>query len=414
LTGGGGAFAGTAGTDHVGGASNGGAAGARAGAGAGGAPQNVAGSGAGGADAGAGGESGAPADGGAAGAGETVTSCLAATSFASVFTIADPAFCAVAVYSVAETFGRGLPSWGRHGGPLTFKVDATGGGITFERWALPTGATGSLTKQETHVDALLPDDSFIGERAVDLPFFDWTAISLTGPGVTTKGQIVATKGTSVVQRFALNDAGDFAGVASGEDGRLLYLAESAIGNPLGTVNGFYQADACILPTPDLGAGTGCAAPGPIAGWGDSPGAMAVDHQGNAFAINLSFGPKTQQARGYAASLVQRGAPPSEGATLFTVAGYTQTLAALTPHGVAPGTLVFQPLNATSGVALDVLAQTYTVTAVVVPGSAAPTTFLTLTTPNSLLTLMADSQDRLWVGTTGAASTTFVVLARKAP
>ena len=398
-----------------GGAARGGAGGTPAGAG--GSAQNVAGSSAG---TNLGGESNtlAGSDGngasGAAGAGDDLPGCLDASTYSNLFTIADPAFCVVAVYDAPEAIGpRVLPSWGRHAGPLTFLVDATGGGVTFERWSAPAGATGTLTKQETHVDALLPADTHAGFHALDLPFFGWTALNLFGPGATSKGQIVATKGTSVVQRYALNEPDDFAGVADGDNGRLLYLAQSAIGNPLGNVNGLYQADACVLPTPDLGVGTGCALPGPISGWGDEPGALAIDQQGNAFAINLVFNKKSQLGFGYAAPLVKRGAAPLTGAALFNIAGYTRTAAALTPHGSTPGTLVFQPTNATSSANLDVVAQSYTVTSVVVPGSATPNAFLTLTTPNTALALMADNQDRLWVGVSAATSTTYVVVARKA-
>src|SRR4029077_668692 len=80
-----------------------------------------------------------------------------------------------------------------------------------------------------------------------------------------------------------------AGISDGQgQGRLLFTGLSPLGSPATNVIGLYAADACSAPSPQLGAGTGCSASAMISGWDESPGPVAVDKQGNAFAVSTSF------------------------------------------------------------------------------------------------------------------------------
>jgi hypothetical protein len=355
------------------------------------------------------GTGGATGTGGGGGGG---TTCLDGTSFASLFTIADPAFCAVAVYTADESIGYQAPTWGTHGGPLWFVADASGG-VTLERWTPPAGATGKLTKQTTHVDTMIPTGAFAGAQAVDLPFFGWTALAWTGAAPSTQGDVIMIKGGAVDRTFAVNGTYGLAGVGTATSGRLLTTALSPVGAAATDLNGFYGADACSSPTPDLGAGTGCGAPAEIAAWGDASGPVAVDHAGNAFVVLASFGMGTQEARGFASAGVAKGGAPEAGATLFTLPGFGSALAALAPSGSQPGLLVFQPFDGTTFAPLDVVAQAYTAGAAVA-AQGAPTKLLTVPTDATAgLSFLGDAQDRLWVASvTSDTSTTFVVLERK--
>ena len=367
----------------------------------------------GGATGGAGGGSGGATGTGGAGIGGAGTgggACLDAGAFASLFSIEDASFCAVAVYEADEPIGYQAPSWGAHGGPLWFQPDAADGGVTIERWTAPAGATGKLGRQTTHVDTQIPDGAYVGAQAVDLPFFGWTAISWTGAFPDTLGEFVMTKGSAVDRTFAVDGAYALAGLGDATSGRLLYTALSPIGAPTTDTNGLYAADACDMPKQDLGAGTGCQAPAAIAAWGDASGPVAVDHDGNAFVVLPSFGTGDQEARGFAAADVARGANPSEGVSLFTLPGFGSTLAAIAPAGAHPGLLVFQPfdMNATP---LDVIAQPYT-TSGGVKAEGAPAKLLAVTATAAGLSLVRDDAERLWVIAPGETKTTFVVIARR--
>jgi hypothetical protein len=344
------------------------------------------------------------------GTGGSAPTCIDASQFASLFSIADTSFCAVALYEAGESIGFQAPSWGSHGGPVWFQADTSGGGITIERWKAPAGATGMLTKQTTHVDTKIPDGAFAGAQAVDLPFFGWTAISWTGAFPDTQGQVEMIQGSAVDRTFAVNGAYALAAVGDATSGRLLYTGLSPIGAATENTNGFYAADACDMPKPDLGAGTGCQASDAVAAWGDSSGPLAVDHDGNAFVVLASFGMGNQEARGFAAADVARGKAPTDGVSLFTLPGFGSSLAALAPRDAHPGLLVFQPfdMNATP---LDVVAQPYTTTSGI-KAEGTPAKLLTLAATPTSLSLMIDDQERLWVVASGDTKTTFVVIARK--
>ncbi len=338
--------------------------------------------------------------------------CLAAATYASLFTIADKAFCAVAMYEADEALGYQAPSWGSHHGPLTVVPDATGGGVTLERWTAPAGATGMLTKTSTHVAAGIPTGAYLGAQANDLPFFGWTAISWTGPSPSTAGQIVLIAGGSLDTTYGANGPYALAGVAAGAtNGRLFYSGLSPLGASSQSQNGLYAADACASPMPELGAGTGCSPSALVDAWDENSGPVAVDRDGDVFAVLTSSSADTQEARGFAAAKVAQGAPPTKGVTLFTLPGYGSGLAAIAPSGSDPGVLVFQPFDGTTFSALNVVEQRYTVSGDVA-ASGAPATLLEIPAKSPGFYFMTDDTDRLWVASPGMSTTTYVVLDRK--
>ena len=370
----------------------------------------AAGGSAGGAGKGASGNGGSTGGngGGGMGMGGSAPACLDPSTYSGTFTIVDSELCAVAVYQADEALGFQAPSWGKHQGPLTVVADA-GGGVTLTRWKAPATAIGTLTKQTTHVSAAVPAGAFVGAKANDLPFFGWTAISWTAQTPPT-GAIVTIAGSSVAQSYATNTPYSVWGISGGNmEGRLLHTGLSALGAN-GTANGLYQADACATPKQDLGAGQGCGAPALVAAWGDDPGPIGLDEQGNAFVVQGSVASGTQEARAFSASEIARGAPPTKGTKLFTVPGYAGGLAAIAPTAVKPGIVVFQPFDATTFDALDVIAQRYSVAAGVV-ATGTPTTLLKVTQGKTGLAVMRDDTGRLWVAAPAMSATTYVVLAR---
>ncbi len=357
-----------------------------------------------------GGTTGGTVGGSTTGGSSTGTACLDPSPFASAFTIADTAFCAVAIYTADEA-AFSMPSWGSHHGPLVVTQAATDGGVTLERWSVQPG-TSALTKQSTYVSAVVPDMAYLGGQANDLPFFGWTTVFWTGPSPVTTGSIAAIASGAVAESYTVNGPYWVAGISDGQgQGRLLYTGLSPLGMPATTTNGLYAADACSLPMQELGAGTGCSASALISAWDETPGPVAVDKGGNAFAVLNSFSTGNQDARGFLAANVARGQGATPGVPLFTLDGHAGGLAAITPTSTTTGLLVFQPFDATTSDALDIVEQAYTAGTDIAP-MGTPTTLLQVPAGTSTgLSFMTDDTDRLWVAFTGASSTTYVVLAR---
>ncbi len=346
--------------------------------------------------------------------GGSARTCLDPSAFADAFTIADPTFCAVAVYTAPESIGYQAPTWGSHGGPLVVQAAATGTGVTLERWTAPAGTTGAMTVETTAVADALPASTFLGAQALDLPFFGWTALSWTNPFPDSSGQVELVASGAVATSDTVNGPYGMAAVpADASLGRLLYTGLSPLGTPTTSVAGLYAADACSSPAQALGAGTGCSASALVAAWGDNPGPAVTDSNGDAFAVMTSYADGTQEARGFAASSVGRGATATPGVTLFSMAGFAGGLAALAPNGSSPGLVVFQSFDSTSFEALDVIEQGFTTTG----GLAAmgtPSTLLTVPSAQMQgLALFVDGSQRLWVAVNGSSSTQYVVLARQA-
>jgi hypothetical protein len=346
--------------------------------------------------------------GGAGGAG--TGECLDPTAYTDIFSLNDDTLCAVAVYTMNGRLAS--PTWGRHGGPLMLRESQPQGSIELVRLTPPADATGQLTEEATVVDAGIQPRTFLGGQAIDLPFFDWTAISWTNQFPDTSGEVVLIAGNAVAKRYDVN--GFYAATAI--EGRLLYTGLSPLGEATASANGLYAADRCgalgqnprLLPEGDAA----CAAPTVVASWGDYSGPVAADSSGNAFAVLVSASGE-QEARGFAADTVARGTGPYAGDVLFTLPGGGRGLAALAPRDAAAGLLVFQPSDPLTYDPLDPVAVTYRASAASLEVGGAPAPLLTVATPATPLSMVVDREDRLWVGAPSpAGGATFVVLARR--
>jgi hypothetical protein len=358
---------------------------------------------------GAGGQSLGGAGGHAAG-GAGGQACLAPSTFSSSFTIADSSFCAVAIYTAPESIGFQAPTWGSQGGPLLVQ-QGTGTGVTLERWTAPAGTTGTMTVQTTSVAAALPTGNFLGGQALDLPFFGWTAISWTATDATGQFEMIASG--AIATTYTANGPYSAGAVAAASSlGRFFYSGLSPLGMPTLDTNGLYAADACSAPAQALGTGTGCTAPALVAAWGEASGPVATDSNGDVFAVLSSFTAGNQEARGFLASSVARGAAATTGVTLFTMGGYASSLAALSPTATASGLVVFQAIDSTTNAPQDVIEQKFT-TSTSLAAMGTPTTMLSVPSGQTQgLSFMVDGSQRLWVAVNGTASTTYVVLARQ--
>jgi hypothetical protein len=380
-------------------------------AGAGGQPSGGAGgqpsAGAGGQSLGGGG--GQPAGGaGGQSLGGATGACLDPSTFSSAFAIADSTFCAVAVYTAPEAIGYQAPTWGSHGGPLVVQ-QGTGTGATLERWTAPAGNTGTMTVQTTPVAAAFPDGTFPGAQALDLPFFGWTAISWTNPFPDSTGQFEMIASGAVATSYMLNGPYGVAAVpAASSLGRLLYTGLSPLGMPTTNVAGLYAADACSSPSQALGTGTGCSASALVAAWGDSTGPIVTDSNGDAFAVLPTVATSMQEARGFLASSIARGAAATAGVSLFTMDGSSVALAALAPSASDPGLVIFQPADS-SYTPIDVVEQKFTTSSGLV-AMGTPTKLLSVVSGQGL-SFLVDGSQRLWVAVSGTSSTTYVVLTR---
>lgn len=268
----------------------------------------------------------------------------------------------------------------------------------------------------TNVAAGIPDNAFPGPQAIDLPFFDWTALSWTGAFPDTQGELILITGGTIAERYAVNGFFSGAALAAAGGGRLLHTGLSVIGETAAGANALYAADTCgaagqsprLLPEGD----PACPAPIAVTAWGDFSGPVAVDRAGNAFAVQPTF-TDGQEARAFAAAAITRGAGPTEGTPVFSLPGSGSQLAALAPAGDAPGLLLFQPTDPATYEPLDPIAARYTVAAGAVQAEGDPAKLLTLATPGTAITLMTDDADRLWVGAPSpGGGATFVVIARR--
>jgi hypothetical protein len=140
--------------------------------------------------------------------------------------------------------------------------------------------------------------------------------------------------------------------------------------------------------------------------------MAADLGGNAFVVLPSFA-GDQEARGFVAEAIARGAAPAEGSPVFTLPGAGTGLAALTPAEGAPGLLAFQPTDPGTFDPLDPIVVRYAVAGGAVQAEGAPAPLVALATPGDLVALLSDADDRLWIGAPSpGGGTTFVILARR--
>jgi hypothetical protein len=355
---------------------------------------------------GSGGSSGGGAGGAGGAGGSTGAPCLAPSTYESLFAILPADLCAVAVYDAPGlTLDYSVsPTWGRHGGPLT--LSATGADVTLSRWAVPNGAEGALSPSEQMVPSAVDANGFVAAQAVDLPFFDWTAVGWAGAFPATQGELVFVSGGAVAEKRVVNSLFALAARsgASVDTGRVLYTGFSALDDGAGATNGLYAADAC---TDNDGPTVACAGGVAVATWGDASGPVAVGAFGTTFAVQTSFANGDQELRGFVSGQVAPGSGPSAGASLATLPGFGTQLAAF---GETPrqGLVAFQPIDGATFLALDPVLFRY------VEGesftASEPEPLLDLATEGTEVKLFADDGGRLWVGVPTAAGATFVVLA----
>lgn len=372
-----------------------------------------------GASGGSGGSGASGATGGSGGSGGTgggaAVTCLPQDSHAALFTIAATDLCAIAVYTSTAMIAYQQPTWGDHGGPLLMEAGPGEGEVTLLRWSPPNGTAGEMTLAKTTVAAKIPAGAFAGVEALDLGFRAGTAFSYSGAFPDTKGELIVAADASTDERYAVNGLFSIATLPApgeGKGGRVLYTGLSTLGTEAAGANALYAADDCSGTFVPAGEPT-CEAPLEVAAWGDASGPIAVDRQGNAFVLMTSFG-GDQSARAFASSVIDLGSGPVEGDDLFTLPGFGQSLAAITPEGDAPGIVAFQPADGTTFEALDVLQSRYSVANDSITTAGAPEPLFALTTPNTPLAMLTDPLDHLWVGVPSAdgTTTTFVVIARK--
>lgn len=362
---------------------------------------------------GAGGSGGTGAEGGAGGGG--TGGCLPESAYASLFTLGPSDLCAVAVYTADTVVAYQQPTWGAHGGPLLLSAGPGTGEITLARWTAPSGSEGAMTVAKTTIGAKLPDGAFVGGEALDLGYRPGTLIAYTNAFPDTSGEVIVVNGSSADERYGVNGFFSAAVLPDGASGgRLLHTSLSPL-NADAAVNGLYAADDCdgsFVP-----GGSACGDPQQIAAWGDASGPVVVDAQGNVLVLMSSFA-GTQEARWFAASEIAKGGAASSGVPLFIAEGFGLSLAAIGPTDAGEGIAAFQPSDASSFEALDVLHVRYSVDSGALTASD-PAPLLALKTANTPVALFADPAGRLWAGVSNldsggnAVSTTFVVLARKA-
>jgi hypothetical protein len=364
----------------------------------------------GGAGANTGGMGGAGGGMGGAGGVNTLT-CLDASEHDAVFTIDAQGLCLVEKYSLPlyvgfdpNTFVIIVPTWGRHGGPLTMEQASANGlpvdEITLRRWALPMETSGDLTVGEQLGPLQLGaanGNPFLNPTAVDLPFNDWTIVAYDDFGAPS-GEAFALNGTTVEQTFDVNGFLAVVGVSQGANSRMLHASASPIGTPAVDVKGMYASDICQNPVV-CNAET-------MHIEGDAGGPLAADTAGNVFGVFPDLAGGMQTLRGFDANEVGPMSAPSAGLAMSTIAGSGLSLAAMAPQGGEAGWVFFQVLDQNFTYS-DPVAQRYddngnAISAV----DATLTKALTMVTPGTEVTLMSDDQGRLWVGVAdGAMATT---------
>ncbi len=355
------------------------------------------------------------------GAGGTTTTtaitCLPDATTAKLFTLSASDLCAIAVFTSSGAINYEQPTWGAHGGPLLVAQGPGDGEVTLDRWTPPAGASGKVTIASTTLAAGIPAGAFAGAEAIDLGFRAGTAISYSGAFPDTAGELIIADGTNTNERYPVNALFSMVVLPKAGDatsGRLAHTGMSALGDAAAGQNGLYAADDCMGTFLPNGQPT-CGAPIEVAAWGDASGPAVADALGNLFVVMTSFA-GDQEGRAFAADAIAEGAPASEGDVLFTLSGFGQSLAAIAPEGAAPGIVAFQPSDASSFEALDVLEIRYAVKDGNVTAESPPKPLLTFAKPNTPVAMLTDPEGHLWVGVPvddgGDVTTTFVVLARR--
>lgn len=335
--------------------------------------------------------------GGGGGGGAT---CLAADATNAYFTVEVSSLCAVEKWTAADLtldpYGAS-PTWGTHGGPLTYEGTATD--VTLSRWA-PGAQPGTLEATTSSAAVTVPAGAFWGAQALDVSS-SLTVVAWSGMDFTTEGGFAVVKPTGVVQEDALGVFG--LGISQG---RLLFTGISAAASTTAGDVGLRSALVTSSALTDDGT---------IATWGLATGPVAVDKAGNAFAVNTDYLAATQELRGFLASDIGPGDAPTPGEVLATLPDFGDAMAALAPPTPQdPGLVLLQPNDGMTFAHLDVVGVPYTVYGGELTMGGPPMTVLALAQADTNLTLMTDDTGRLWVGASnaeGGSGAVFFVLDR---
>jgi hypothetical protein len=295
------------------------------------------------------------------------------------------------------------------------------GSVQLVRWFIPDTPIGILTKQETEVPMVAPPNSILTPRALDLPFFAWTALAWWGAAPNTQGEIVLVKNdTTVDKRYAVNQAFSLAALpAAMGQGRLIYSGLSKIEDSQTQVNGLYAADSCgSAATPSLlpGSDPTCGAPLAIHAARDRPGPVLLDADGNAIVFLFWDGMSAEfvDVLGFAASTIVRGAPSTPGNYSFDLLAPVYPRAAIAPEGTLPGLLVWQSVgDLPLSTPYELYTYKYTVAGdqlTVEIGTAEK--WVDFRPFHPQVSVMVDATRRVWLGIERGSKTVFVVLARR--
>ena len=353
------------------------------------------GSGGAGGNATGGGDGGTGGTGGSGG-GAPVVECLADTEYAFVFTITEKSLCVVekhvAPFFVGfdAAFNELGPSWGRHGGPLTLTQD--GSKISLSRWKASGDALSPLVLLPSTgpVELGIAATEYVNRVAVDLPFSEWTAVSWARFGAPA-GELVLLASDKLDKRFDVEGLFTLAGIAGDKTNRIVHASLSAMAAPGAAKVGLYTADFCGTALCPMGAAETHVE-------GDASGPVAVDLDGNVFAMFPNLANATQTLRAYPALAIAPGATNPAGVEFFEMPGAGAALAALAPKGDSPGYVFLQPT-----IAFDyknMVVQRFKIAAgmtgeLVTDGVAHDA--LIPTKANTELRIFTDDAGRLWVG-----------------
>lgn len=347
--------------------------------------------------------------------------CMDASEYDDRFQIEITGFCVVAKYTAPfvlgfdDNFKELRPTWGRHGGPMILEQSASPlDSITITRFAVPSGITGELTVDATigPIDLEIDEDPlFMNATAVDLPFDNWTLVGWSEFG-SSAGEAIMLDGDAVAARFDVFGLFSGVGVRVGDDKRLLTASLGElhktveIGNEV-PVAGLYAAEFCE------GASL-CSLPNDeVHQQGDANGPVAIDDDGNVFAMFPNLTDGNQTLRGFAADGVAPGGGVSEGTELYTIDDSGLSLAARAPDETGPGHVFFQAYDFTDGYG-DVTVQRYSVSGDTLSAEGTQSTAFEQVMDTAVeFGMMTDDAGRLWMGTpTEAGETIFFVLDQK--
>jgi hypothetical protein len=344
--------------------------------------------------------------------------CLDPKDYESVVKITDSSLCIVAMYTAAmhvgfdASFAETSPTWGKHNGPLT--MAASGANVTLTRWDVPNGATGALApKVGKAIDAAVPQGTFFNAAANDLLYggFNLTVVGWSQFGGTAGEAILLNEPSSKVEdRHNVTGFYGLAAFGGANKRRWLTASFSAVGKPEKGAAGVYVQDSCDgkVTTHSLDV------------LGDASGPVALDDQGNFFAIYPSIAKGTQSLRGYSAASVTMCQAPGAGEELFSIKGSGGALAAKAPSGASDGYVLFTPgmLVGNTYTYQNVIAQRYAVTGGKVVKKGEPADAIAATTKpqgGADIRLMLDDKGRIWaslVTDKAKPQSTFFVLDRK--